>query len=525
MNLHRFVWVAVRPLAFVVPVALGATSFGMGCSSTSEGAPPGSSQVDAGDGLVKPMDIEIACADDNATLDGDPGPLPDEKGAILKCAPVKVFTKSDLEAALRNRKSTTKPESYTGKALTSGAKVYRIVYRTERGSVPPRAGSSVALVYLPDTPAAEKVPAVIFAHGSAGQAPQCAPSIVNLAGGQGVGGDFEAAVLPVVGLGLPVIAPDGAGYSNYGAAGNPPSGYNAVDDVGRSTLDAGRALAKLIATRFNGKVALLGHSQGGHSALSALALSGTYGTAGMIAAIATHAPSWFSQRNWGGIFLLESGFKVNESAAVPVSIWYHYTHGELLDGPGRGLDPFKSEIRAKIKDFVDTVCWSGDYPKLKAIGTVASDFFDPQFVSAVSSTAGLGGPCPTDPALNAICERWIPRYLADRPKTFAGSAANVPILVTRGALDTTIPNDYFACGVDALSGEVDANARSPLSFCFDPNADHGGIVRAHNDYAVEWIMNKTMGTALQATCPGTTNVDAVDDAGAKVACPRIPPND
>ncbi len=508
-------------LAFAVTAALvSAATFGAGCSSTDDtpspfGTKDGGASSDGG--TAKAIDLEVACADANATLDGNPGTLPDEKGAIIKCAPFKTYTRDELDAAARTSPSGNIPESYTGKHFTSGAKVYRVLYRTERGSSPASPAASVALVYLPDTPVADKVPAVIFAHGSRGQAPQCAPSVFSPDGEQ-VRGDFDTAVLPIVGLGLPVIAPDNAGYSNYGAANNPPPGYASVDDVGKSALDAGRALAKLIASRLSGKVTLVGHSQGGHSALSALALSSTYGTAGTVTAVATHAPLWFSQRSWGALFNLEDSYKVNESVAVPVSIWYHYTHGELLDGPGHGLDPFKPEIRAQIKDFVDTVCWSGTYPKLTAIGNVASAFFDPTFVQAVSAPAGFGDKCSTDPTLGPICTKWIARYLADRP-VFQGEAAKVPILVTRGGLDTTIPADSFACAVDFFN-----RSGSPLSFCYDPAVNHGGIVRAHGDYAIDWLLNKTMGTAITASCPAY-RVNAVDEAGAPVACLPIPPND
>ena len=67
----------------------------------------------------------------------------------------------------------------------------------------------------------------------------------------------------MVGAGFPIIVPDLAGYANFGAAGNPISGYAAAADVGKSTLDGARALAKMFPRAFSGKVALVGHSQGG----------------------------------------------------------------------------------------------------------------------------------------------------------------------------------------------------------------------------------------------------------------------
>src|SRR5438132_342793 len=73
-------------------------------------------------------------------------------------------------------------EGYQGKPFTSGAHVYRILYRTERGDAANSAGYSSAIVYVPDTPRTGPAPVVVASHGSRGQAAKCAPSKGDPAG-------------------------------------------------------------------------------------------------------------------------------------------------------------------------------------------------------------------------------------------------------------------------------------------------------------------------------------------------------
>jgi pimeloyl-ACP methyl ester carboxylesterase len=468
-----------------------------------------------------PLAPDVPCIDSEQDVYGaPPANASMEKGAILRCAPYKTLSRADLEKQVREMGGDAKPTAgYSGGPFSSGARLYKVQYRTERGTNPPTPGYGVALVMLPDNPTANKLPLVVAAHGSRGQASLCAPSRYSPEG-EYVRGDFDALTFPFVGFGFPVIAPDLAGYSNYGAAGNPPSAYSNAQDVGRSVLDASRALKKFIASRAADQVVLAGHSQGGHTALASLALSQTYGAAAPIRATVTYAPLWLSQR-WGGLFALEQQFPLGSSGALPVSIWYHYTTGELLDGPGGGLLPFKKDVQDAIKKFVDGSCWAASYPVLAENGRrVASDFFDGAFISAVSQSAALGEPCPTSsPERQQLCEKWIARYKADRPK-FEGDAAKVPVLVAIGEKDTTIPIDRLKCATDNLSA-----SKVPVSYCVHPDADHGGIVRAEAEYVVQWVANQTLGRPVSAQCPSTSVEFKDKTTNQPITCAPIPPND
>lgn len=442
------------------------------------------------------------CTDPSDSVYGDPGPLApdaDARGAIVKCAKEADLSKEEMQTKVTELGATGKP-------LTSGARVYRVAYRTERGDTASTPSVSSALVYVPDTPRAEKLPVVVAARGSRGQAARCAVTKFDAAL-DGINGDAWRMVYPLVGYGYAVILPDLAGYANFGAAGNPPSAYAQASDVARSTLDGGRALKKLFPA-LDDKVVLVGHSQGGHSALSALALAESYGTAAPIAGVAVYAPLWLSQRSWGAVLYPPVGkdFPLAESSVGSVAVWYHYTQAELLDGPGAGRKMFAADKQDAVEAFVKNECWGST--ALAESATYANELFDPTFVSEISLPAAAGGACSAE-----ICQRWVDRYIADRPR-LTGAAATTPILLTYGLKDTTIPPNRMKCALDRLLLDDEAN----VTACIDAEETHGGIVSARAEYVADWIASVALGAAAPPAC--AANATAIAEE-----CATPPPND
>jgi pimeloyl-ACP methyl ester carboxylesterase len=498
--------------------------------STSNGAPPGGATGDGGGGdgaAASAFTPAVTCADSIASVYGDPGTLPAGNGDIIKCAVDSDVSMSAMQAFASQAISADDPPAtnivYQGKPFTSGAHVYRILYRTERGDPNNSPGYSSAKVYIPDTPrAAGPLPLVVASHPTAGQAGQCAPSEASpTVSAPWALNDVDLYAYSIVGAGLPLIVPDLAGYANFGATGNPMSAYAQYLDVGRSTLDGARALAKMFPKAFSGKIALVGHSQGGHSALSALAIQPAYAPELTISAVATLSPLWLSQRSWGAIFYVAAEYPLATSpTANAVSIWYHYSHGELLDGPGHGLDPFAADKQAIIKSFVANDCdaqgWDGgiqsEYPDLQAVAKTSLDLFDPAFVKSVSTAAALGNACP---AGDAVCAKWLQRYVEDRPHL----TTKVPVLIEYGTADDIIPPGQMACVTQRLQQDNVA-----YSFCLNPGIGHEGIMRVGESHAVDWIASKTMGEPAPAAC-ALTDANLVDDAGVAIQCATPPPND
>src|SRR5438045_402319 len=83
--------------------------------------------------------LEIACTDSIASIYADPGALPADKGAIIHCAKDKDITANEIQALLTSEGTTIRP-------VTSGAHVYRILYRTERGDAANTPGYSSGLL-------------------------------------------------------------------------------------------------------------------------------------------------------------------------------------------------------------------------------------------------------------------------------------------------------------------------------------------------------------------------------------------
>lgn len=486
-----------------------------GCSSSSETAAPvdggtdGSVLLDAGGGDGGPsLALRSACKDSLESIYTDPGPLAAvPKGEVLRCAEDKGLVKDELEALAKAGVG-----GYAGKAFTSGAKVFRVLYRTERGDAANTPGTSSALVFLPENPRGKDLPVVVASHGSRGQAARCAPS-KNDPAAANTWPDFIHQVYPLVGLGYAVIAPDLAGYANYGAPGNPPSAYGHAADAGKSTLDGARALRKMV-SGFSDKVVLVGHSQGGGTALAALAMAESYGADGTVAAAAVYAPLWLPARAYAALFRVPNDFPLATSAAPKVSIWYHYTHSELLDGPGHGVDLFRADKKAAIKQFVDESCWKGDYPELNGLGQSANDLFEPSYVQAISFAAvGLG-----DCNGNELCQTWMDRFAADRPH-LVGPAAKVPLAVLYGPGDTTISPPFMRCVFDRLQAD-----QANLQSCVVPGLGHSDIVSTRADWVSDWIASKTLGTPEPPACPADAT-GLTDDAGAPIACSSLVQNE
>jgi alpha-beta hydrolase superfamily lysophospholipase len=476
------------------------------CSSSTNNTTSSSSSSSSGGAATVTLEVQNPCADAVDAIYADPGALtkaPASRGNILKCAKEASISKDDLQAKLQK-------QGYKGDPATTGVTVYRVLYQTERGDEASSVGYASAKVLIPDSPVDPKVPAVVVASGTRGQAAKCAASKADP--------DRQDRALEMLyasaAKGMPTIITDLAGYANYGAPGNPQSAYALSTDAGRSMLDAARALRKL-APKVSDQVALIGHSLGGHTALSALALSETYGADAKVVAVAVHAPFWIPQRSWGTVLnegiARSLGLTVAASElTAAVAIWYHYGHGEVLDGPGKGLELFAADKRPAIKSLVDNYCLGGaDGPSTLGVEYIAQ-VFDPGLIQSVRQAApGLSDCEPTDD----VCKKWIARYIADRP-AMTGAAAKVPILLTYGEKDATIAPNRMRCGTDKLKKDG-AN----MTVCFKKGEDHSSIVDVTSSDVSKWVYAQATGQqAPTLACDG-------DVAALTAECANPPPND
>jgi len=460
--------------------------------------------------------IGMECSDTPDGVYEMPADLPafdsSRRGEVVRCAKLGAATAEQLYQA-------AKTVGYEGEAFQSGALLYRIAFRTERIAASPDAkdGISSALVMIPDRPRAQGAqPLVVAGHGSVGVADVCAPSRGDITTPGTWHDDFRSLVLPLAGRGWLVVAPDYAGFG-YGST----SGWMLAEDEAHSLLDSTRAMGRLLKPgTLSGKVAMAGHSQGGHAIIAAQALAGSYGLEGTLAGVVGFAPLWFSNKAWAGSLLVT---KTSSKSAFAYTLEYFYTHGELYDGKGHGVDMIKPEMREKVRTILQTKClWEVD-DEMPGLGQGANDVYETEFVSNVGP-CGVMDQCTKPPA-----DVWVKRFGADRP---AVDPQGAPMLLWFGGLDTTVTAGFAKCALDRMRSDLGDAADGIIKVCADPTAVHGGFVgRSDNlsggitrraaDAADAWISARLLGTPEPEACPGE---EALAPDGGTLKCQTPPPN-
>jgi pimeloyl-ACP methyl ester carboxylesterase len=444
-----------------------------GCKNNNT-APPGPPDM-ALAALGPAPALKQTCADKPTDVYTLPTGLPamddTHRGDVFHCATAESLTASSLNTEI-------KLYGYTGAALASGAWSWRFAYRTKRVTVAGTAaeGDSTATLLVPEKPLAG-APLVVFAHGSVGLAPQCAPSLktFNAAVSSTNHYDYMVNMMALAGYGYTVVAPDYPGFS----FGQVP-GYFVAEDEAHALLDAGRAAAQLLQTAPD-KVVIVGHSQGAHAALSAQSFARSYGTSGTVIGVVAFAPIWFSLSAWGGLLTSVANFNTKDNAdPIFYAMDYFYSAGELRDGPGGGVAMYQASAQSVVpKVLVGGPCY--DYAGLQALGTHPPDFFDNNFVNQVGLYCAISGDCTQGDA-----PKWKARWIEDRPALDPQGAS---VLLWLGAKDSYIPASRLGCVQKRVSGDLSAGGSTAASatYCYDAAADHGGVVRMDADWANQWI--------------------------------------
>lgn len=447
----------------------------LGCGNGSNGSPD-MAMPSLG---PAPM-LAMPCSDQLADVYNLPSGLPamdmSHRGDVFHCAVTESLTADQVN-------SQAKAWGYMGPSLPSGFWTYRIAYRSLRntptGGGTPAEGDMAATLIIPEKPLAG-APVVVFAHGSVGIAPKCAPTRVDLSATvtDPTAEDLPNNLYALGGYGYTVIMPDYAGFS-YGQA---PGYFNAEDEA-HAVLDATRAAHKILPANLDAnQVAIVGHSQGGHAALAAQHYAAAYGTHGTLVGVATFAPFYTSMAAWGAITSPAAMFTTaNDSTSILYAMEYFYSAGELRDGPGHGTDMFVAAKRDAVKQaLVGGACY--DSAAVQALGATPYDFFDQTFVDQVGSACAaltVGTDCTQGQA-----PTWLARWKEDRPSLDASGA---PVLIFYGGMDAYVKPGFAQCARDKFMMD---NTDSIISYCYDAAATHAALVRLDTDYVNKWIAFK-----------------------------------
>ena len=465
----------------------------------------GTPDATAPDAAPPNVDLAVPCSDAMSAVYTLPSGLPaydtSHRGDVFHCSRDRWLDAAGLDAAAR-------ADGYTGPTLTSGATIYRIAFRTERatpaGGGTPAEGHSAAFVLVPDHPRATSA-LVVYVHPSVGINENCAITKGDVGATDSGTATIMSALYGFAGGGFMVIAPDAAGFG----FGDAPA-FADSEDIAKSTLDATFAANKLLTGGAPHEVVIAGHSIGGHGVLSTDHWAKSYGVDGEIVGVLAFAPFWVSNLAWGALMSPAPGVSTSTATGgawlLEYQLDYFYSHGELLDGAGHGIDLIQPAKQAGLKTLVTTKCLDDVAAGLASFGTYANDYFDTTDANALAS-CGFNGTCDTPPA-----DVWGPRFLADRP---AIDTAGPPIRLYFGGTDTTITPGFAQCAIDKVNADLAAatGATTHVDFCYDAQAAHRGVPPRDVGDANAWIGALVDGTTLPTCTPFPTNT-----------CPSEPPN-
>jgi pimeloyl-ACP methyl ester carboxylesterase len=260
---------------------------------------------------------------------------------------------------------------------------------------------------------------------------------------------------------------------------------------------------------------IVGHSQGGHVALSAQSYAETYGLDGELAGVAAFSPFWITMRAWGALLHPVSGLTpANAGTFYMYALYYFYTNGQAADGAAGRLTPFVAAKQAAVDTFMQTRCHGEAITALPTeLGATTDEIFDPAWRDPVSTCGFDLGACAGNPT-SAL---WASRWATARP---ALSPTGAPVVVWGGRNDTAITPARLQCALDKFSDDLGAELDNIVTVCGDDNAAHSTImVQEGATWVSSWIAARAAGGPAPAACPG---VEAL--SSGTLACDMTFPN-
>ena len=435
-------------------------------SDASDTAPPWSASLVAlvGDCRDKADDVYVT----PATL---PAFTLAARGDVVRCTTDPAL---DREAT----KSAIQGAGVNDVEVTSGVKIFRIAYRTTRGDGRP--GVSTARVYLPDTPRSGPLPIIVAAHPSEGLADACASSRDDT--------KLRDVAMPWAARGNVVIAPDYAGLGNEGV-----QGYQDNRDTGHSTLDAARALRKLLKVgAVDDRIVMVGYSQGGGAVLSAQSLERTYGSGGRMIGVVAMAPQWAtSPASFGLLGMLDdpSALTIVSGITKPVvatSMVYAYRTNWL--STGAPADAFPADKRSDIESALTSKCLVEYGGWIQAIAPTVQGLLDePLRAAIVACGKSTSAPDCIEPGKSYFT------FLQDN--VLHPDPAGAKIVYIQGLLDVIMPPaEEAACNLDFMKKD----GVTP-QVCTDSGASHTTVVGRNVGFGIRWAEALLAGEALP-TC-------------------------
>jgi pimeloyl-ACP methyl ester carboxylesterase len=352
-------------------------------------------------------------------------------------------------------------KALTGAAAVPGAATTRLViYRSQdvHGNAVPVSG----IVSIPKGREPKGGwPVITYAHGTTGIADQCAPS--HDTAGSPVH-PYNAYIYPLLTrwlkAGYAVVRTD---YQGLGTLYDHQ--YLIGVTEGRSVLDMVRAARQALPGRLSRRVAIAGHSQGGHAALWAAALAPKYTPELALAGTVAFAPASH----------LEAQLPLAANLTQPnpglTALIATIAEGLAAAYGDAGLDP-------KAFELVDAL----SVPNGIALGSEAMSMCLPE-LGAEATKLGLTPATTLKPAADLAKLRGL---LAANDPSHLKIAT--PLLIEQGLADQTVVPLFTT----QLASELQANGATRLTYNKVAGADHAGITAGAGATAATKFIEKTL---------------------------------
>jgi dipeptidyl aminopeptidase/acylaminoacyl peptidase len=357
-----------------------------------------------------------------------PGNLPAKPGKLIKSERIK---SPDLDGTL-----------------------YRVMYTST--DLNDDAIAVTGLVAIPDGEAPKGgFPVVSWAHGTAGMADKCAPSIA--------GGGAAPETNKLLARGWVVVASD---YQGLGTPGLHP--YIAGENAARNTIDIVRAARTFKSANASSDYVIWGHSQGGHTALFGWKIAADYAPELTLHGVVAGAPP--SQLSLLYTFLKDSS---NRQYLFMAAGGLNAAYGDDAAPLDDVLTPKGIELLPELEngclDYVHDLALGYDYDEI-----------------------GTGDPY-TVPAWKTIIDGADAQNFTD--------ANDVPLLIIHGGEDSTIPPASSAILLDHL-----CTLGSTERWLY-PGQEHADVIGPSLDDMVGWIDTRFAGSSDSVTPVGQPDVE------------------
>jgi alpha-beta hydrolase superfamily lysophospholipase len=328
-----------------------------------------------------------------------------------------------------------------------GANAWRVLYHSTAVDGRDIAVSGVVVAPTGRAPKRGR-PIVSWAHGTTGIADQCAPSKrATIATELPYIDDF-------VDAGYVVAATD---YEGLGTPGVHP--YLVGESEGRGVLDVARAARRLDGTGAGRDLLVFGHSQGGHAALFAGELAGSYSPELRLGGVVAAAPAADLD------VILPAASAIKQAAGFMIMAGKGFQAAYPEADPASVLTPEAVAASA----IADEAC----------VGEVIRQF------AGTSTSVIARNPADTPPWPELLHES----SAGNRP-------AGAPLLVVQGASDQLVLQGLTDAWVQKVCGAGDL-----VHYEVYADADHGSVIDAARGDVLGWLGARLDGRAARDTCP------------------------